>query len=319
MTTETSHPEFDRITTGEEVVAAFPDRVKGRIFVVTGPTPTGIGATTLTSLAKGHPAALVLAGRTPAKFQPVADAISAIDPTIAVVLVKLDLSSLASVRAAAKNILEHPHIPHIDGLINNAGLMATPFGLTEDGIETQFAACHVGHFLFTNLLLPKLQAAPEPVVVNVTSSGHRFGTGDFSDVNWEKTPYDAWRAYGHAKSANILFSVSLAERGIKSVAPHPGWVKTDIVQNMTDDLGLQLFNELGASGAIPNFEPLDFQKNLQQGCATTLVAALDCIVPNAAYMRDCQVARDVAPFAVDKSNAARLWELSNQLTGENFA
>ncbi|KZV81040.1 NAD(P)-binding protein [Exidia glandulosa HHB12029] len=317
MNTETSHPEFTRATTGDEVVAAFPDRVRGRIFVVTGPTPTGIGATTLTSLAKAHPSVLVLAGRTPSKFQPVADSIAAIDSKIKVVLVTLDLSSNASVRAAAKTILEHPDVPHIDTLINNAGLMATPFSLTEDGIESQFAACHVGHFLFTNLLLPKLRAAPEPVVVNVTSSGHRMGTGDFSDVNWEKTPYNSWGAYGHSKCANVLFSVSLAERGIKSVAPHPGWVKTDLGRHLTEDLGNELFTKIVSS--IPNFEPLNFEKNLDQGCSTTLVAALDPAVPNATYLRDCQVARDVAAFAVDKANAAKLWELSNKLTGENFA
>ncbi|EJD36253.1 NAD(P)-binding protein [Auricularia subglabra TFB-10046 SS5] len=257
-----THSNFHQATTGDEVVAAFADRVKGRVFVVTGPSPTGIGASTLTSLAQGHPAALVLAGRTPSKFQSVVDEIKAIDANIKVVSVTLDLASIASTRAAAHAILEHPDIPRVDVLINNAGIMATPFALTADGIESQFHADHVGHFLLTNLLLPKLRAAPAPVIVNLTSSGHRFGWGDFEDYNFERRPYNGW-------------------------------------------------------DATRDFEAVDFQKNLAQGCSTTLVAALDPAVPNGAYLNDCQVYAP-SPESVDLKKAEALWALSDKLVGESF-
>ncbi|KZW02492.1 NAD(P)-binding protein [Exidia glandulosa HHB12029] len=313
----TSHAEFGERTTGDEVVSAFAERVKDRIFVVTGPSATGIGATTLTSLAKAHPAALVLAGRNPATFSSVVDEIKRIDPNIKVVTVVLDLSSLAGTRKAAAELLGNADIPHIDVLINNAGIMATPFAKTADGIESQFHACHIGHWLFTNLLLPKLRAAREPVVVNLTSSGHRFGTGDFDDINFEKKPYNPWAAYGNGKCANVLFSVSLTERGIKSVAVQPGWVGTDLGRHLTDDV----FNELLTVWVpnTPNIEAIEYKKTLEEGCSTTLVAALDPKVPAAAYLRDCQVGEDVAPQAVDRVNAAKLWEISNALTGETFA
>lgn len=86
---------------------------------------------------------------------------------------------------------------------------------------------------------------------------------------------------------------------------------------MTKELADELFVTL--ANTTPNFEPLDFEKTIAQGCSTSLVAALDPVVPNASYMRNCQVADDVAPQAVDKGNAAKLWELSNKLTGESFA
>ncbi|EJD43384.1 NAD(P)-binding protein [Auricularia subglabra TFB-10046 SS5] len=312
----TTHSNFERATTGNEVVAAFADRVKGRIFVITGPSPTGIGASTLTSLAKGHPATLVLAGRTPSKFQPVVDEVKAIDANIRVVSVTLDLASIASTRAAAQAILNNADIPRVDVLINNAGIMATPFALTADGIESQFHADHIGHFLLTNLLLPKLRAAPEPVVVNLTSSGHRFGTGDFEDYNFETRPYNGWDAYGQAKIANVLFTQSLAQRGFRSLAVHPGWVATDLARDTTQDLFQELFEKRAA--VTPNFEPLDFQKNLAQGCSTTLVGALDPAVPNGAYLRDCQVHAS-SPESGDPKKAEALWALSNKLVGESFA
>lgn len=190
--------------------------------VVTGPSAGGIGGATLTALAKGHPQALVLAGRTPSKFQSIVDDIKKTDPNIKVVLLKLDLSSIAAARKAGEELLANPDVPHIDVLLNNAGIMGTPFEKTVDGIESQFATCHIGHFIFTNVLMPKLRAAADPVVVNVTSGGHRFGSGDFSDVNFERKAYDTWVAYGNAKCANVLFTVSLSDRGIKSVAVHPG-------------------------------------------------------------------------------------------------
>ncbi|KAH7100153.1 NAD(P)-binding protein [Auriculariales sp. MPI-PUGE-AT-0066] len=309
-----SHSEFKFDTTGDEVVSAFTDRVAGRIFLVTGPNPTGIGATTITSLAKAKPQALILAGRSTAKFQPIVDEVNRIDPSIKVVSVTLDLSSQASVRQAAKDILENADVPRIDTIINNAAVMACPLDYTAEGIELQFGTNHIGHFLLTNLLMPKLRASAEPVVVNLTSSGHRFYSS-YDDVNWKTEKYDIWTAYGIAKVANIHFTKSLNERGIRAIAVHPGWVMSDLARHV-DQSGLGTFLE--RAQATSDFDPLDFQKNLAQGCSSTLVAALDPAVSNGAYMRDCQVAVP-APFANDASLPPKLWKLSNELVGERFA
>lgn len=104
---------------------------------MTGPSPTGIGASTLLALAKAKPGTLILAGRTPASFQSVADQIAAIDASIKTILVRLDLASMSSVHRAGAAILANADVPRIDVLINNAGIMASPYGKTVDGIEQQ--------------------------------------------------------------------------------------------------------------------------------------------------------------------------------------
>ncbi len=136
-----------------------------------------------------------------------------------VVVVQCDLASLASVRAAAKEVLADASIPHIDVLINNAGIMACPYALTVDGVESQFATCHLGHFLLTALLWPKAKGGR---VVNVSSAGHRFFKGSFDDYNFEREKYAPFAGYGNGKAANVLFSVALAQRGVASYSLMPG-------------------------------------------------------------------------------------------------
>lgn len=138
---------------------------------MTGPSPGGIGAASVEALARGQPAALLLLGRTPAKYQSVVDAIRAIDPKIVVRVYGVDLSSLASVRAGAKDILADNE--RIDVIINSAGaLLGGPKSRSVDGYEMTFASNHLGHFLLTNLLMPALRKSAEPRVVNVSSLGH---------------------------------------------------------------------------------------------------------------------------------------------------
>ncbi|KAH7073417.1 NAD(P)-binding protein [Auriculariales sp. MPI-PUGE-AT-0066] len=305
----TTHTDFHDTTTGDEVVAAFSAQVTGRIFLITGPTTGGIGAATATALAKGKPQAIILAGQ-------VVDEITRLDSNIKVITVVLDLGNLASVRTAAKEILDNSDIPHIDVLINNAGIMAKPFSLTPDGIESQFGVNHVGHFLLTNLLMPKLRASANPTVVNVSSTGYLFGLWDFSDYNWETRPYNIWRGYGQGKLANVLFAVALAERGIRSTSLNPGIIfGTQLGAHIPPEEWGVLQKMRAETPGIPTVVN---HKTLAQGCSTTLVAALDPGVPVASYLDDCQVAK-VDPRAVDPALAKQLWDLSNKLTGENFA
>jgi NAD(P)-dependent dehydrogenase (short-subunit alcohol dehydrogenase family) len=190
-------------STGDEVVEAFKDRVKGKTsgsiytsmsklhrptfsspVVITGPGADGIGAETAISIAAGSPSLIVLAGRTESKITPVISEIQAKHPSVSIKFVSLDLSSQASVRAAAATI--NSLIDKIDILVNNGAIMVCPYAKSVDGIELQFATNYLGHFLLTNLLIEKvLKAGPGARVVNVSSSAHRSGVIRFHDVNFE--------------------------------------------------------------------------------------------------------------------------------------
>lgn len=122
----TTWGEFNAFTMGDEVVSAFAPYVRGRIFLITGPTPSSIGGALASSLAKGGPDVLVLAGRSPDKFASVVDEIKSIDFGIKVVVVAVDLASQKSVRAAAQSILDNPDVPMIDVMFNNAGISNVP-------------------------------------------------------------------------------------------------------------------------------------------------------------------------------------------------
>jgi NAD(P)-dependent dehydrogenase (short-subunit alcohol dehydrogenase family) len=126
----------------------------------------------------------------------------------------------------------------LDGLVNNAGVMNTPKGLTKDGFETQFGTNHLGHFLFTELLLPRLVDSSPSRIVNVSSCYHdkamgRFGELDLEDPNFQRSKYDGWAAYAQSKLANLLYAQDLARRltdkGVLAVSVHPGWVRTRLI------------------------------------------------------------------------------------------
>ena len=157
--------------------------------LITGPSDGGIGAETATCLAAGSPELLVLAGRSLGKIQPVIDRITAINPEVRTKFINLDLNSLASVREAASSI--NANVEKIDVLINNAAVMACPFSKTVNGIECQFGINHIGHFLLTNLIMPKILAAgPGARIVNLSSSAHRMADVNLDDYNFEvKRPW----------------------------------------------------------------------------------------------------------------------------------
>jgi NAD(P)-dependent dehydrogenase (short-subunit alcohol dehydrogenase family) len=194
--------------------------------LITGPSIESIGSETAITLAQGSPSTLLLLGRDAKKIQPVIDEIKKIDGGITSTFVEVHLDSLASVRKAAQQILDDTSILKIDIIINNAGVMATPYSKSEDGIETQFAINHVSHFLLTNLLMPKLLAAQSPRVVNVSSFGNVLADIR-EDLGFSGgKAYNPFVAYGQSKTANVLFAVGLNERleikGLKAFAVDPG-------------------------------------------------------------------------------------------------
>src|SRR5260370_22791119 len=143
-------------------------------------------------------------------------------------MVALDLASLRSVRDCADKLLKKGEL--FDVVIANAGVMATPFGHTTDGFETQFGTNHLGHFVLVNRIAPLIRAGGR--LINLSSSGHRFSNVSLEDPNFERTPYDPFVAYGRSKTANILFAVAFAERhraiGIRGAAAHPACSRTDL-------------------------------------------------------------------------------------------
>jgi NAD(P)-dependent dehydrogenase (short-subunit alcohol dehydrogenase family) len=315
-----SHYSFT--TEGSLVVKDFSSHVKGRTFLITGPSHGSVGAETAPTLAAAHPSCILLLGRSLPKIQPVVDRIASITPTTVVKYIPLLLSSLASVRAAAHLILNDSTIPNIDVLINNAGIMACPYEKTKDEFELQWQTNFLSHFLLTNLLMPKLLLSSNPRVINVSSIAHLASDILYSDVGFsEGKTYNPILAYAQSKTANILFSVELNNRlkgRVQSFALHPGAIDTGLARYFTPEMmseGLKLWEKMGKQ------KPL--RKTLGQGCSTTLRAALDpgLSVARACYLEDCHVTSDpksVAPWALDPENAEQSWKLGEEMLGEKF-
>jgi NAD(P)-dependent dehydrogenase (short-subunit alcohol dehydrogenase family) len=311
-------------TTTDDVLA---DRdLSGLTALVTGASG-GIGEETARALA-AHGARVTLASRDTAKNAAAAARILAGHPDAEIDTGSLDLASLASVRDFASGWLDGH--ARLDMLVNNAGVMCTPFGHTADGFETQFGTNHLGHFLLTNLLRPALAAAPAARVVNLSSAGHGFSNVDLGDPNYERRPYDGWQSYGQSKTANILFSVGLAARGVQSFAVHPGGIHTELGRYMTA-ADLRVLQERIAEQAAANTQGGGFRwKTVPQGAATSVWAATapELADDSGLYLEDCQrsVPRAEAvhagfgyePYAVDPTTAAALWALSEELVGHSF-
>jgi NAD(P)-dependent dehydrogenase (short-subunit alcohol dehydrogenase family) len=281
--------------------ADIPD-MTGRSVIVTGAN-SGIGRAAARALAAAG-ARVVLAvrsvdkGRTATATMPGETEVRA-----------LDLASLASVRefAAAWE-------GEIDLLINNAGVMVPPLTRTAEGFELQLGTNHLGHFALTNLLLEHVTGR----VVTVSSTGHRFGSIDFDDLNLERKPYRAWRAYGQSKLANLLFTAELQRRltaagsGVLATAAHPGYAATNLQfhsqrrsMDLISAIGNRLFGQDEDGGALP-----------------TLYAAVADIPGNSFAGPEGFMQQRGAPKLVERSAAAqdmdvarRLWDVSEELTG----
>jgi len=230
---------------------------------------------------------------------------------------ELDLASLASVRSSAEqfNKLNLP----LHYLILNAGVMACPYGKTKDGFETQFGTKVLGHFLLANLLLPSLIRGAPARVVSVSSNGHIMSPILWDDVNFEKTTYDPFIAYGQSKTGNILFANEFNRRykdkGVIASSLHPGFIMTDLGRH----LDMSKIGEI--MGKLPNIQ--DFAKygggmtpkSVAQGAATTLYVALSPETAQGGKFYFDSHEADAYPHATDPENGKRLWELASKLVG----
>ena len=228
-------------------------------------------------------------------------------------MVELDLTSLASIRKAAAAV--SAIAPAIHVLMNNAGVMFTPFARTDDGFEMQFGTNHLGHFAWTNLLQHQLEAAHGSRIVVLSSDGHHLSDIDLDDPNWEHRDYDKISAYGAAKTANVLHAVELDRRlrgaGIRAYAVHPGMVATNLMRHMSRE---------DAAAAVARSESRDFEVLTPElGAATQVSAAVDPGLSQSGgvYLEDCQLSSRAAAYAIDEARAAELWQISDALCGRD--
>lgn len=352
----TTYAEYVATTEGIHVAAAFADRIKGRTILITGVNKLGLGYTTAAALASQSPARVICTGRSPAKLQESIQALSAQYPEVDVRPLALDLSSFKSVRSAASEVLGWSDVPVIDILINNAGIMNIPeWTLSEDGIEMHFATNHVGHFYFTNLIMPKILAAAQKSdkgatrIVSVSSIGTYVSPPRFSDLAWEKpgselpdaekpnvaplkqaglvaddsVAYLPMAAYGHSKTANILFASELKDRllekhGVLGISLHPGEIRTELIRSTDKDWFDKVAKAREQLGML--------FKTPEQGASTVLVAALDPKLADEAtdapvvFLNDCQMGTPPPPppYSRDTANAKRLWKATEELVGQSF-
>lgn len=242
-------------------------------------------------------------------------------------LVALDLASLSSVRACADALIADKR--PFDLVIANAGVMATPFGHTADGFETQFGTNHLGHFVLVNRIARLMPPGARLVVLS--SSGHRFSDVDLDDPNFEHTPYEGFVAYGRSKTANALFAVEFDRRhrsdGVRAAAVHPGVIDTELNRHMDPETFQRAIDRI-KKGMPPGAAPFQW-KSPAQGAATTIWAGIVAPpdVVGGRYCEDCHVAERTADpavsggvraYAIDPAHAKAVWTFSEDLVGERF-
>lgn len=289
-----------------------PDQ-SGRTALVTGAN-SGLGLHTSIELARKG-ARVLMAVRTPAKGEQALARVRSEVPGALAELLPLDLASLASVRSAAQEAAVRA--PVLDLLVDNAGVMAIPRSLTEDGFERQLGINHLGHFALTGRLLPQLLAAAAPRVVVVSSGAHRAGRIAFDDLQGERS-YSRWKAYGQSKLANLLFARELQRRAgarLLVAAAHPGLAATNLQRGQGNVLlegFLQLSNVLVAQSDAQGAWPSLYAATMPD------VRPGDYWGPALAEVRGAPARVGRSAAAQDDTAATLLWDVSAELTGVTY-
>lgn len=298
-------------------ISDIPDQ-RGRSALITG--TGGLGYETALALARSG-ADVIIAGRDPAKGQAAVARIREAVPKAMVQLELVDLANLKSIRTFGRRLRGKRQ--SLDVLINNAAVMTPPCRLeTADGFELQFGTNYLGHYALTAELLPLLIRGSSPRVVSLSSVAARSGAIDFTNLQATRA-YKPMPVYAQSKLANLMFAFELQRRsdaaqwGITSIAAHPGVSRTDLIQN---GAGRQ-----SAMGFVRRFMWFLFQP-AAQGALPTLFAATSPAALAGGYYgpnRLSETRGSPAPAkpphrALDVAIAARLWDVSGQLTGTSF-
>ena len=321
---------FDANSTTDDVLSGI--NLRGKRILVTG-VSAGIGIETARALA-AHGAHVVGTARDIAKAEAATAQVRKDSASGGgrFDIVALDLANLASVRRCASELLAKKQL--FDVVIANAGVMATPFGHTTDGFETQFGTNHLGHFVLVNRIAPLIREGGR--LVNLSSAGHRYANVDLEDPNFERTPYHPFVAYGRSKTANILFAVAFDQRhrgrGIRAAAVHPGGIRTELGRHMDAAALGQIIDQLNKQLAAEGRPPFQY-KSIPQGAATSVWTAIlgSPEEIGGRYCENCHVGQVVADdvtisavsegvrsYALDARNAEALWKKSEELVGETF-
>ena len=277
--------------------------MKNKLCIITGAN-SGIGFETAKELAQ-EGAFIVMLCRNEDKAIAARRAILQEMPSAGIDIILCDYSIQNEIRKAAAEILER--YDKIDVLINNHGFINNKLEETVDGLESTFAVNHIGYFLFTHLLLPKIKRSGNARIINVASEAHRNGVFNPNDLQL-KNGFNSWKAYGNSKLFNILFTVELATRlkdtEVTANCLHPGVIKSNFSSGLSPIF--KLFWKLGTP----------FMKNNREGAATTIYLAISEEVAgvNGAYFADSKV-KTPHSHALDPVSGRKLWEISEKLCG----
>jgi NAD(P)-dependent dehydrogenase (short-subunit alcohol dehydrogenase family) len=321
---------FGATSTADDVLSGIG--LHGKRILVTG-VSAGIGVETARSLA-AHGAHVVGAVRDLVKAEAATAQVrkDAAANGGSFELVALDLADLKSVRACADRLVAKGEPFGL--IIANAGVMATPFGHTVDGFETQFGTNHLGHFVLINRIASLIRTGGR--LVNLSSGAHSVSNINLEDPNFQKTPYDPMIAYGRSKTANILFTVAFDQRhrsrGVRAAAVHPGVIQTELGRHMEPGQIQSLIDRINQQQAAEGKGPFKW-KTIPQGAATSVWAGV--LAPadeiGGRYCANCQVGHivpdgvfirgggeEVRGYALDPHNAEALWKKSEELVRESF-
>jgi NAD(P)-dependent dehydrogenase (short-subunit alcohol dehydrogenase family) len=292
----------------------------GKIIMVTGAT-SGLGLEAAKTLA-ARGATVIGTTRDASRGESALQAIRAARPLVTAELATLDLTSLASVHTCIAQVGSRHG--HIDVLLNNAGVMATPLGRTNEGFELQIGTNHLGHFALTAGLLPLLAKSPSGRVVTMSSVGHRWGMVDLDDLNWNTRKYSRWPAYFQSKLANLLFAYELDRRlraagsSVLSLASHPGGSRSHL------GVGYSGIQGAAQTAFFAGIRP--FLMSTYNGILPALRASLDASLPGGTYVgpngpgeyRGKPVVVSSSARSQDVTVAAELWNVSNELTDTSW-
>jgi len=291
-----------------------PD-LSGKTIIITGAN-SGLGLEATKAFAAKN-AKVIMACRTVNKGELAKAHIIETYPAADITVVRLDLSDLSSIHSFSSKIKQSQ--TRLDVLLNNAGIMMVPYGLTGDGFEKQIGTNHLGHFALTGLLLELLKKTPGSRVVNVSSMAHKSGVMDFNNLLYDNgKDYSPMKAYGRSKLSNLLFTYELQrffeanKIDCKAIAAHPGVSDTNLFAHAAPKWLLQLFRPL----------MLLFIQPAAMGCLPELRASVDPAVKGGEFygpagkkeLKGYPVVVQPNKTALDKGSARKLWKISEKLT-----
>ena len=318
---------FGASSTTDDVLSGM--NLSGKRVLVTG-VSAGLGVETARTLV-AHGAQVVGTARDLAKAERATAGIrKQANSDGGLALAQLDLASLDSVRGCSDLLLKEGR--PFDVVINNAGVMWTPFGHTADGFETQFGTNHLGHFVLVNRIASLI--APGGRLVVLASTGHRVSDVDLEDPNFERTAYDPRIAYGRSKTANLLFAVEFDRRhrarGVRATAVHPGVIRTELDRHMDSGAMDRVVEQINAMSLAAGDPPFHY-KTVPQGAATSVWAAFVGRADEVGghYCENCRVSPTISqiispmspgvmPYAVNPEHAKALWAKSEEMVGQRF-